>query len=215
MMYKRTTKRLLAGLLIVGILLALAACGGDDGGYRQVYPPAAEGQTEDAAPETKSVPADTTVAAETEKAAQTPAHQTEAPEESSAPNTEATTQTEAPAETSALETDAPPTNPPAETAAPTETTAAAETSEPEPEESTEPAAETEEAGDRAHVHGADAPTETADAVITYVLNKNTKKFHLPSCSSVEEIKPENRWDFMGTREEVLKMDYVPCKRCKP
>lgn len=210
MMYKRMTKRLLAGLLIVGILLALAACGGDDGGYRQVYPPAEEGQTEDAAPETKSVPADTTVAAETEKAAETPAHQTEAPEESSAPTTEATTQTEVPAET-----DAPPTDPPAEITAPTETNAAAETSEPESEESTEPAAETEEVGDRAHVHGADAPTETADAVVTYVLNKNTKRFHLPSCSSVEEIKPENRWDFTGTREEVLEMDYVPCKRCKP
>ena len=49
----------------------------------------------------------------------------------------------------------------------------------------------------------------------YVANKNTKKFHIPTCSSVEDMKPENRWDFTGTREEVIAMGYVPCKRCNP
>ena len=60
------------------------------------------------------------------------------------------------------------------------------------------------------------PEETDDPnARDYVLNKNTMKFHKPSCSSVGDIKPENRWDFHGTREEVLDMGYVPCKRCKP
>lgn len=49
----------------------------------------------------------------------------------------------------------------------------------------------------------------------YVANKNSKKFHIPSCSSVDEMKPENRWYFTGTRDELIEMGYQPCKRCKP
>ena len=49
----------------------------------------------------------------------------------------------------------------------------------------------------------------------YVLNHNTMKFHLPSCSSVKDIYTKNRIDFTGTREEVLEAGYVPCKRCNP
>ena len=49
----------------------------------------------------------------------------------------------------------------------------------------------------------------------YVLNKNTKKFHYPWCSSAYDIKKKNRKDFTGTREEVISQGYVPCKRCNP
>ncbi len=49
----------------------------------------------------------------------------------------------------------------------------------------------------------------------YVLNTNTKKFHLPSCSSAKSIKEHNRKDFSGTRDEVLSMGYEPCKNCDP
>ena len=51
--------------------------------------------------------------------------------------------------------------------------------------------------------------------ITYVLNKNTHKFHYPSCSSADDIKPKNRKEFTGTREEVIAQGYDPCKRCNP
>ena len=51
--------------------------------------------------------------------------------------------------------------------------------------------------------------------IDYVLNTNTHKFHVPDCSSVADISPHNRLDFSGSREEVIAMGYVPCKRCKP
>lgn len=54
------------------------------------------------------------------------------------------------------------------------------------------------------------PTGTA-----YVLNSNTKKFHYPSCGSAGQIKPENRIDFVGTRDEVIAQGYVPCKKCNP
>lgn len=49
----------------------------------------------------------------------------------------------------------------------------------------------------------------------YVLNTNTKKFHYPSCKSVNQMKKKNRKDFTGTRTEVIEMGYVPCKNCNP
>lgn len=52
-------------------------------------------------------------------------------------------------------------------------------------------------------------------VFKYVINTNTGKFHKPSCSSVSDIYPQNRWDYQGTREEVINMGYEPCKRCHP
>lgn len=50
---------------------------------------------------------------------------------------------------------------------------------------------------------------------TYVLNSNTKKFHYPTCNSVYDIKAKNRQDVTLTREEIIEMGYVPCKRCHP
>ena len=49
----------------------------------------------------------------------------------------------------------------------------------------------------------------------YVLNTNTKKFHYPDCRSVKQIKPKNRKDYTGTREEIINMGFVPCKNCNP
>lgn len=46
------------------------------------------------------------------------------------------------------------------------------------------------------------PAEEPQA-ITYVLNTNTKKFHKPACRSVGQIKPSNRDESTGTREDVL------------
>lgn len=33
--------------------------------------------------------------------------------------------------------------------------------------------------------------------VDYILNTNTKKFHLPSCSSADDIKESNREDIMA------------------
>ncbi len=49
----------------------------------------------------------------------------------------------------------------------------------------------------------------------YVLNTNTKKFHYPSCSSVDQMKESNKQYYTGTRDEVIGMGYDPCKRCNP
>jgi len=61
-------------------------------------------------------------------------------------------------------------------------------------------------------------TETKSDTITkssYVANKNTKKFHYPSCGSVEDMKEKNKMYFDGSREELIDQGYVPCKRCNP
>ncbi len=51
--------------------------------------------------------------------------------------------------------------------------------------------------------------------ITYVLNTNTMKFHYPTCSSVDQMKEKNKQIYTGSREDVINMGYVPCKRCNP
>lgn len=56
---------------------------------------------------------------------------------------------------------------------------------------------------------------TSSGNITYVLNTNTKKFHLPNCSSVKDMKDKNKKEVSCSRDEVIDMGYVPCNRCKP
>lgn len=50
---------------------------------------------------------------------------------------------------------------------------------------------------------------------TYILNTNTKKFHDPSCKSVNQIKDKNRDTFTGSREDLISRGYSPCGNCKP
>lgn len=58
-------------------------------------------------------------------------------------------------------------------------------------------------------------TSDTPATVTYVVNKNTGKFHYPSCSSVPKIKAKNRMDTDQTRDELIAQGYVPCKNCNP
>ncbi|MCR5479339.1 MAG: DNA/RNA non-specific endonuclease [Ruminococcus sp.] len=50
---------------------------------------------------------------------------------------------------------------------------------------------------------------------SYVLNKNTHKFHYPSCSSVSKMAEKNKVYFNGTRDQVISQGYSPCNRCNP
>ncbi len=61
----------------------------------------------------------------------------------------------------------------------------------------------------------DIPNEPTASTITYVLNTNTKRFHFPTCSSCEEIKPKNRQETTLSRDELVDLGYKPCGRCKP
>lgn len=50
---------------------------------------------------------------------------------------------------------------------------------------------------------------------SYILNKNTHKFHYPSCSSVKSMAEKNKVYFNGTRDQVISQGYSPCQRCNP
>lgn len=134
--------------------------------------------------------------------------------ESGTPDAAAHTQTTAAAQT---ESDDPhpsrtaaSSEPHPSTAAPTERLSETE-AVPIPDET-----ESEHASPPDRAHSAEpAQTESGQGKITYVANTNSKKFHSPGCSSVTDMKASNRWDFTGTREELIAMGYEPCKRCKP
>lgn len=49
----------------------------------------------------------------------------------------------------------------------------------------------------------------------YALNINTRKFHDPSCISVEDMNDKNRDYFTGDREKLIDDGYSPCSRCNP
>ncbi|MDE7239279.1 MAG: hypothetical protein K2N41_06150, partial [Lachnospiraceae bacterium] len=59
------------------------------------------------------------------------------------------------------------------------------------------------------------PESQESASANYILNTNTHKFHYPSCDSVQEMAERNKLPYSGTRDEVIAMGYVPCKRCNP
>lgn len=62
---------------------------------------------------------------------------------------------------------------------------------------------------------ADGAAASTTGAGSYVLNTNTHKFHVPSCSSVENISPKNRKDVNESREQIISEGYAPCKRCNP
>ena len=61
----------------------------------------------------------------------------------------------------------------------------------------------------------ESENEINNGEISYVINTNSKKFHLPSCDSVNEMKEKNKKITTESREELIKQGYSPCQRCKP
>ncbi len=55
-------------------------------------------------------------------------------------------------------------------------------------------------------------TQTAKSDTAYIGNKETKKFHKPSCGSLPDEK--NRIS-LSSRDEAINAGYVPCKKCNP
>ena len=54
-----------------------------------------------------------------------------------------------------------------------------------------------------------------DRFATYVVNKNSKKFHLPSCKQIDSIKKENRYEVTCLRDALTAQEFTPCKECNP
>lgn len=79
--------------------------------------------------------------------------------------------------------------------------------------STEPpitAAPTTTAAPTVPVTPADPDEQEAD----YVVNNNSKTFHLPTCRHASSIKPENREEVTAKRSELIEA-FDPCGSCKP
>ena len=62
---------------------------------------------------------------------------------------------------------------------------------------------------------ADGETSSGGEAVSYILNTNSKKFHLPDCSNASSIRADNRQEFTGTRDSLLEQGYSPCGQCKP
>lgn len=78
-----------------------------------------------------------------------------------------------------------------------------------------PDAASEGAGAREASEKGATGSDEGKGVAEYVLNTNSRKFHLPSCSSVGQMSPKNREDVEDTRENLIANGYDPCKRCNP
>ncbi len=64
-------------------------------------------------------------------------------------------------------------------------------------------------------HLAPSTADGSDEVMTYILHTGTKKFHLPTCEHVAEIREGYRGEYTGTRTDLINMGYVPCGGCNP
>lgn len=58
------------------------------------------------------------------------------------------------------------------------------------------------------------PVSSKVPAVSYIGNKNSKKFHLPGCQWAEKIALGNRVYFKS-RDDAIKASYEPCKVCKP
>ena len=52
-----------------------------------------------------------------------------------------------------------------------------------------------------------------DEVRSYILNTNSKKIHLPTCSSVDDMAEHNKKECESSITELKKQGYDPCGRC--
>ncbi len=57
-------------------------------------------------------------------------------------------------------------------------------------------------------------SNTSDELETgYILNIRTKKIHKKTCGTARQISPENRKDYLGDIDSLLKSGYTRCKNC--
>ncbi len=61
----------------------------------------------------------------------------------------------------------------------------------------------------------DTTDSTTQAQTRYILNTNSKKFHLPDCSGATSMSESNRKEYTGSREDLIAQGYAPCGICKP
>lgn len=77
------------------------------------------------------------------------------------------------------------------------------------------AAEEEQTGSKIAKQGMAEQDEEQQEAHTYILNTNTKKYHLSTCTGVDDIKDGHKEETTKTKQELQKEGYSPCKRCNP
>ena len=55
---------------------------------------------------------------------------------------------------------------------------------------------------------------SSGSTTAYIGNRNSKVFHRPSCSSVDQMKSSNKVPF-SSRDAAVNAGYRPCQRCNP
>lgn len=69
------------------------------------------------------------------------------------------------------------------------------------------------------VQGDDSSVQESDdassAERTYILNINSRKIHLPSCSGVKRMQEQNKKEYKGSIDELIEDGYEPCGACNP
>ena len=63
--------------------------------------------------------------------------------------------------------------------------------------------------------GDDSKEEVSGEERDYVLNTNSRKYHLPTCSGAKRTKKENREEYTGTAASLRAKGYEPCQTCNP
>lgn len=59
-------------------------------------------------------------------------------------------------------------------------------------------------------------SDNSDATeYSYVINKNTKVFHSPNCSSINQMKDTNKIYSSESRDALISEGYSPCGNCNP
>lgn len=51
--------------------------------------------------------------------------------------------------------------------------------------------------------------------VEYVVNTDSGKFHLSTCSSAKNLSEEDKLVYTGSRTDLIDQGYSPCGRCKP
>ena len=64
-------------------------------------------------------------------------------------------------------------------------------------------------------NGTSAESDTIEEDQVYILNKNTKKFHMPDCEYVKDMKPQNRSESRLSYDELISYGNEPCRKCIP
>ena len=62
------------------------------------------------------------------------------------------------------------------------------------------------------------PQEVDPATIPdcdFVVNKSSRKFHLPTCEAVAKMSEKNKWCYNGERDTLIEEGYEPCQMCNP